>query len=97
MLTSNEPGVYIEGKYGIRTENLTLVVDDGEGMFNHYYRFETVTLCPIDKSPIIPGMLNSEEIDWLNSYHKKVYELLSPDLNDEEKRWLYEASGQQWG
>ncbi len=92
MLTSNEPGVYIEDKYGIRTENLTLVVDDGEGMFNHYYRFETVTLCPIDKSPIIPGILNSEEIDWLNSYHKKVYELLSPDLNDEEKRWLYEAT-----
>src|SRR5574344_716093 len=53
MLTSNEPGIYIEGKHGIRIENLTLVVDDGEGMFGNYYKFETVTLCPIDKRPIV--------------------------------------------
>ena len=92
MLTSNEPGVYIEGKYGIRTENLILVIDDGEGMFNPYYRFETVTLCPIDKTPIVRELLNDEEITWLNCYHQKVYEQLSPDLDNEEKEWLRRAT-----
>lgn len=92
MLTSNEPGVYIEDKYGIRTENLLLVVDDGEGMFNPYYRFETVTLCPIDKTPIVRELLNNDEITWLNCYHQKVYEQLSPGLDNEEKEWLCKAT-----
>lgn len=94
MLTSNEPGIYIEDKYGIRIENLTLVVDEGEGMFGNYYRFETVTLCPIDKTPIVKALLNEDEIAWLNNYHKKVYELISPSLNDDERNWLREATSE---
>jgi Xaa-Pro aminopeptidase len=92
MLTSNEPGIYIEGKHGIRIENLTLVVDDGEGMFGNYYKFETVTLCPIDKRPIVKDLLNEEEITWLNDYHQKVFELISPSLNEDEKSWLRKAT-----
>ena len=84
----------IEDKYGIRIENLTLVVDEGEGMFGNYYSFETVTLCPIDKTPIVKALLNEDEIAWLNNYHKKVYELISPSLNDDERNWLREATSE---
>lgn len=92
MITSNEPGLYIEGSHGIRTENLTLVIEDGKGMFGQYYRFETITLCPIDKEPIIRKMLSAEEISWLNEYHARVYNLLQPDLNEDERKWLQEAT-----
>lgn len=85
MVTSNEPGVYKAGSHGIRTENLTLVCKDGEGMFGEYLKFETITLCPICKKGIIKEMLANEETEWLNNYHQTVYERLSPDLNEEEK------------
>lgn len=78
--------------WGIRTENLTLVCKDGEGMFGEYLKFETITLCPICKKGIIKEMLTNEEIEWLNNYHQTVYEKLSPDLNEEEKVWLQEAT-----
>ena len=92
MVTSNEPGVYKAGSHGIRTENLTLVCKDGEGMFGEYLKFETITLCPICKKGIIKEMLTNEEIEWLNNYHQIVYEKLSPNLNEEEKVWLQEAT-----
>ena len=92
MVTSNEPGVYKAGSHGIRTENLTLVCKDGEGMFGEYLKFETITLCPICKKGIIKEMLANEETEWLNNYHQTVYERLSPDLNEEEKVWLQEAT-----
>ena len=92
MLTSNEPGVYKAGSHGIRTENLVLTVPAGEGMFGHYLRFETVTLCPICKKGIIKELLDKEEIEWLDQYHRTVYEKLSPDLNEEEQAWLKEAT-----
>lgn len=92
MVTSNEPGVYKAGSHGIRTENLTLVCKDREGMFGDYLRFETITLCPICKKGIIKELLTEEEITWLNEYHQTVYEKLSPDLNDEEIVWLREAT-----
>lgn len=92
MLTSNEPGVYKAGSHGVRTENLILVVKDIEGMFGEYYKFETVTLCPIDTKGIIRDMLSKEEIDWLNEYHRKVYDNLSPALNEDEKAWLKRAT-----
>ena len=92
MVTSNEPGVYKTGSHGIRTENLTLVCKDGEGMFGEYLKFETITLCPICKKGIIKEMLTKEEIEWLNNYHQTVYEKLSPDLNEEEKAWLQKAT-----
>lgn len=92
MVTSNEPGVYKAGSHGIRTENLTLVCKDKEGMFGEYLRFETITLCPICKKGIIKEMLTAEEIKWFNDYHQTVYEKLSPSLNEEEKKWLLEAT-----
>lgn len=88
MLISNEPGVYRAGKHGIRTENLILVCKDKETEFGEFYKFETVTLCPIDKKGIIKSMLTQEEIDWLNKYHQTVYNKLSPFLNESEKAWL---------
>lgn len=91
MVTSNEPGVYKAGSHGIRTENLVLTVPAGEGMFGNYLRFETLTLCPICRKGIIKELLTAEEIEWLDEYHRTVYEKLSPDLDDEEKAWLKEA------
>ena len=92
MVTSNEPGVYKAGSHGIRTENLTLVCKDKEGMFCEYFKLETITLCPICKKGIIKDMLTAEETEWLNNYHQTVYEKLSPSLNEEEKVWLQEAT-----
>ena len=92
MVTSNEPGVYKAGKHGIRTENLTLVRRAGEGMFGDYLEFETITLCPICKKGIIKKMLTEVEVTWLNTYHQNVYDQLAPDLNEEEKMWLKEAT-----
>ena len=91
MVTSNEPGVYKAGSHGIRTENLLLTVPAGEGMFGNYLKFETITLCPICRKGIIKELLTAEEIEWLNEYHRVVYEKLSPDLDNDEKEWLKEA------
>ena len=92
MVTSNEPGVYKAGSHGIRTENLTLVCKDKEGMFGEYFKFETITLCPICKKGIIKEMLTAEEVKWFNDYHQTVYYKLSPSLNEVEKKWLLEAT-----
>lgn len=92
MVTSNEPGVYKGGKHGIRIENLILVCKYKEGMFGEYLQFETITLCPICKKGIIKDMLSDEEIKWLNDYHQKVYETLSPELEENERSWLKEAT-----
>lgn len=92
MVTSNEPGVYKAGSHGIRTENLTLVCKDQEGMYGEYLKFETITLCPICKKGIIKELLTAEETDWLNNYHQTVYEKLSPNLRKEEREWLKRAT-----
>ena len=92
MVTSNEPGVYIAGEYGIRTENLTLVVEDTETDFGKFYKFETLTLFPIDKKAIDKSLLTEEEIAWLNNYHQTVFEKLSPALDDASKDWLRKAT-----
>lgn len=94
MIISNEPGIYIEGKHGIRTENLMMVRNDGEGMFGSYLKFETLTLCPISERGIIREMLSQEEINWFNRYHKKVYALLSPELSNDERVWLRKATAE---
>ena len=91
MLTSNEPGLYKAGKHGIRIENLVLTVKAGEGMFGGYLKFETVTLCPICKKGILKELLEEKEISWLNEYHERVYEELSPSLDAEEQSWLRQA------
>lgn len=91
MVTSDEPGVYKAGRHGIRTENLLLTVQAGEGMYGNYLKFETLTLCPICKKGILHELLTPEEIDWLDRYHQDVYDRLSPSLNKEEQEWLKEA------
>jgi len=88
MLTSNEPGLYKSGRHGIRTENLTLVRRDIETEFGDFYRFETVTLCPICTEGIIKSLLSDSELNWLNDYHKIVFDRLSPYLDTEEASWL---------
>ncbi len=90
MLTSNEPGFYKEGQYGIRIENLVLVVEDQETDFGKFYKFDTVTLFPLDTNLIDLTALTSSERDWLNEYHERVYTYLSPQLNDLESVWLKE-------
>ena len=94
MLTSNEPGVYRAGEYGIRIENLILVEKAEETAFGEFYQFETLTLCPIDMKPINKSLLSEEEINWLNNYHKRVYDILSPELNEEERKWLKDKTNE---
>ena len=91
MTVTDEPGVYLESKFGVRIENTLLVTPYKKTDFGQFLQFESLTLCPIDKSPIIKEMLSQEEIDWLNEYHKRVFDTLSPHLNDEEVAWLREA------
>ena len=88
MITSNEPGIYREGKYGIRHENLVLCVDDGRNDFGQWCRFETLTLCHLDTSIVIKELLDASEIDWLNAYNAKVFQTLSPRLPSEIAQWL---------
>ncbi|MDK0709353.1 aminopeptidase P family protein [Clostridium perfringens] len=89
MIITNEPGVYREGKHGIRTENTMVVVKDTSSEeFGEFYKFDTISLCPIDLAGLDISLLNEEEKAWLNNYHKKVYDLLSPYLNEEEKEFL---------
>lgn len=88
MTITNEPGIYLEGKYGIRTENMMLVVEAEKTEFGQFMKFEPITYCPIDLDAINKDMLTKDEIEWLNNYHKTVYDKLSPHLNEEEKAWL---------
>ncbi|TCO75218.1 aminopeptidase P family protein [Marinisporobacter balticus] len=88
MIVTNEPGVYKQGKHGIRTENILLITEDSKTDSGQFMKFETISFCPIDLEGIIPEMLIEKERDWLNTYHKNVYEKLSPYLNEEEKAWL---------
>ncbi len=91
MVTTNEPGVYKEGLHGVRTENMYLIVPAGEGMFGNYLKFEVLTLSPICKKGILPELLEKEETEWLDNYHRLVYEKLSPLLDEAEKDWLKKA------
>jgi Xaa-Pro aminopeptidase len=88
MVTSNEPGLYRAGQYGIRIENLVLTQHEVITEFGDFYSFETLTLCPIDTAPIIKEMLTEKELAWFNEYHKQVYDRLSLLLDAEEKEWL---------
>jgi Xaa-Pro aminopeptidase len=88
MIVSDEPGLYRTNAYGIRIENLVLVVEDEKTEFGNFLCFETLTLFPYDHSLIHLSMLTEEEINWINSYQEKVLEKLSPYLNEEEKSWL---------
>ncbi len=92
MITSNEPGVYLEGKYGIRIENLILCQNDKKTEFGQFMKFETLTLVPYEREAVIPEMLTEQELKWLNSYHELVYEKLSGYLSESEKKWLREQT-----
>lgn len=92
MTVTDEPGLYIEGKYGIRTEDTLLVVPFMETEFGRFLQFEHLTLCPIDTTPIELSLLTPVEKDWLNQYHKHVYETLLPYLSAEVTEWLKEAT-----
>lgn len=92
MTVTNEPGIYRAGKYGIRTENTMLIVPSRETDFGEFYKFEQLTLCPIDTETIITEMLNEEEKNWLNNYHKMVNKKLSALLTEEERIWLDNAT-----
>ena len=88
MTVTNEPGIYREGKHGVRIENTMLIVEDGETEFGKFLRLEPLTLCPIDLTPVLWEMMTPEEVAYLDAYHKRVYEELSPYLTEEERRSL---------
>lgn len=88
MLTTNEPGYYLEGEYGIRIENVLLCAEYNE----HFLCFETINFCPIDTGLIDTNLLDESELEWINTYHKKTYTLLAPKLTEELKNWLKEKT-----
>lgn len=92
MPVTDEPGLYLKGKFGVRIENTLLIKDFVETTFGKFLQMESLTLCPIDTAPIDVDMLLLEEVEWLNAYHREVFEKLSPYLEDEEVGWLAEAT-----
>ncbi len=88
MILTIEPGVYKEGRHGIRTENMVVVEEDRETESGTFYRFRTMTFCPIDTTPLKLELLSPADIEWLNSYHAEVLQKLSPHLSAEESAWL---------
>lgn len=92
MITSNEPGFYYANNYGIRCENLILTVEGQTTDFGNFYKFETLTLCPFDRTLFDVDMMTDEEIDWVDQYHARVCETLLPHLNPDEQQWLKEKT-----
>ena len=88
MTVTNEPGIYRAGKHGVRIENTMIVVEDGETEFGKFLRLEPLTLCPIDLTPVVWEMMTTEEVDYVKRYNEKVYEQLSPMLDEEEREWM---------
>ena len=88
MTLTDEPGIYLAGKFGVRIENTLLITPYKETEFGRFLQFEPLTLCPIDKTPIIADMLLPEELSWLNAYHQHVFVTLSPHLSPTETDWL---------
>lgn len=92
MTVTDEPGLYLEGKFGVRIENTLLITPYMKTAFGEFLQFESLTLAPIDTTPIIIEMLLPEERSWLNTYHEQVFQRLSPYLSDKENDWLREAT-----
>ena len=92
MIVTDEPGIYKAGRHGIRIENTLLIVPAQETEFGKFYKFEPLTLCPIDKKAIAIEIMTDEELVWLNEYHQMVYDRLCPFLGEEENAWLKEAT-----
>ena len=88
MTVTNEPGIYRAGEHGVRIENTMIVQDYMQTDFGEFLQLDALTLCPIDTAPIIMDMMQQDEIDYLNAYHQRVYDELSPLLSAEEREWL---------
>ena len=95
VLISDEPGLYLEGRYGIRCENLLLCRKGEKNAYGQFMEFEVVTLVPFEREAILPELLGAEELAWLNAYHRHVYETIAPLLDSQEEReWLKEATAE---
>ena len=92
MTVTDEPGLYLSGKFGVRIENTLLIKDYQTTEFGKFLQMESLTLCPIDLTPVDFSMLQPEEIEWLDTYHRDVFEKLSPYLEGEDLEWLREAT-----
>lgn len=92
MIITNEPGIYREGKHGIRTENTVLVVEDKLTEFGQFMKFQVISFCPIDLEGIDADLLTESEVEWINEYHENVYTKLSPYLGEDEVSWLKNAT-----
>ena len=92
MINSDEPGIYIEGSHGIRTENLVVCVKDEKNQYGQFMKFEYLTYVPIDLDAIDKSLMRPEDVELLNQYHRAVYEKISPYLEGDEKEWLKEAT-----
>ena len=92
MVTTDEPGIYIDNEYGIRIENELLCVPDGESEYGKYLKFESLTLCPYDLTPVNRDEMTKQEIEAVNAYHERVYETLKDGLAPETAAWLYEVT-----
>ncbi len=92
MTVTDEPGLYLAGRFGVRTENTLLIVPHKETEFGRFLRMDSLTLCPIDTAPIDLSMLLPEEVEWLNDYHARCFRELSPLLEPDEVEWLREAT-----
>lgn len=92
MTVTDEPGIYLPGRFGVRIENTMIVEKYKETEFGEFLQFDSLTLCPIDTVPVDKEMLLPEETAWLNSYHRKVYDTIAPHLDEPEREWLKEAT-----
>lgn len=92
MTVTDEPGLYLAGRFGARIENTLLITPYKETEFGQFLQFESLTLCPIDTAPIVREMMLAEEVAWLNDYHQQVRDTLSPHLDEGERAWLREAT-----
>jgi Xaa-Pro aminopeptidase len=96
MIVSNEPGYYKQGAYGIRIENLVLVTEPEKvaGGEREVMGFETLTLAPIDRRLVVPELLSTEELAWLNAYHARVLDIIGPELGPTDRAWLEAATAE---
>lgn len=92
MTVTDEPGIYLPGRFGVRTENTLIITHYKDTEFGRFLQFEPLTLCPIDTTPILKDELLDEEVSWLNDYHQHVYDVLAPHLEGADLEWLREAT-----
>ena len=92
MTVTDEPGIYLPDRFGVRIENTMIVEKYKTTEFGEFLQFDALTLCPIDTAPIDVSMLSDEEVEWLNGYHRRVYDAIAPLVSMDEREWLREAT-----